>query len=65
MNLDSDDLLARMARDWPTEFELTRLRAVNDMQAARIAELEAQLPPTYSPATTRQYGTDHAEARLD
>lgn len=65
MQLDSEDLLARMARDWPTEFELSRLRVLTEVQATRIQELEAQQPTSYSASAARPYVTalDDQDAR--
>ncbi len=48
MHLDSDDLLSRIRRDFPVEFELSQLRQLADVQAAEIDRLSALVPPTSS-----------------
>lgn len=56
MHLDSDELLARLREDWPTQFELSRLRLLADVQAAEIVRLSGLLPSTsYSASSPRPY----------
>lgn len=56
MHLDSDDLLAQLRQDWPTEFELSRLTLLANVQAAEIQRLNGLLPSTsYSATSPRPY----------
>lgn len=41
MQLDSDDLLARIRQDYPYEYEICQLRALVDAQAREIERLNA------------------------
>jgi len=61
MQLDSDDLIARFRQQYPVEFELCRLSLLAEVQAARIQELEALLPTSYSASTARPYVTAHEQ----
>lgn len=57
MHLDDADLIAQFCRDWPTEAELSRLRALVDAQEQEIQRLNA-LPPSatsYSVSSPRPY----------
>lgn len=63
MHLDSDDLLARIRQDWPTEYELTRLRLLADVQAAEIDRLTAAQPGTFTGTAARPYVLGDDEAR--
>ncbi len=42
MHIESDDLLARMERDYPGEFEHCRLTYLVELQAAEIDRLTAE-----------------------
>lgn len=57
MQPTSDDLLAQFQHDWPREAEISRLLRTVDLQAAEIARLTAQTPPTtsYNTGTPRPY----------
>ncbi len=43
MHIDSDDLLARLERDWPAEFERSRMGLLVELQAAEIERLKADV----------------------
>ncbi|MET0698588.1 MAG: hypothetical protein ABWY93_02890 [Mycobacterium sp.] len=43
MNISAENLLARFARDYPSQYELTRLRVIVDVQQEEIDRLQAQL----------------------
>jgi hypothetical protein len=64
VQLDSEDLLARMRQDWPTEYELTRLRALVDAQEAEIQRLTALAPSsTFAATAPRPYSLSDEEGR--
>ena len=44
MNLDGDELLGQIQKDWPTEFELSRLRLLVACQQREIERLTALAP---------------------
>lgn len=43
MNIDAEELLARIKRDYPTPYELSQLRLVIDKQQDTINALQAEL----------------------
>jgi hypothetical protein len=56
MQLNSDDLLAKIRQDWPTEFELSRLQLLTEVQDREITRLNGLLPPaSYSATSPRPY----------
>ncbi|WP_250029821.1 hypothetical protein [Paractinoplanes maris] len=61
MNLDADDLLARIKRDYPTEYQLANLSLIVDMQQTLIEDQAAEierlntLQGAYDPSTPRPY----------
>lgn len=66
MQLDGDDLLARIRQDFPVEFELAQLRCLADMQAAEIERLTALVPTSsYATASTRPFSLSDEEVRRD
>lgn len=43
MELSAEQLLAAIQRDFPREYEISALRLVNAIQAARLVELEPRV----------------------
>lgn len=76
MNIDAEELLARIKRDYPTPYELSQLRLVIDKQQDAIAALQAELDDLQQqleqrsgdatePGATDSYGTDGMHAGAD
>lgn len=56
MNLDSDELLAQIQKDWPAEYELSTLRKLVEVQDREIQRLSGLQPGTaYGSAGVRPY----------
>jgi hypothetical protein len=64
VQLDSDDLLARIRQDWPTEFELSRLHLLSEVQAAEIERLTTLTQASFSGSAPRPFSlSDEPEGR--
>ncbi len=43
--VSAEEFVTAFQKDWPTQYELTALRLVNQLQAQRIADLEEEPQP--------------------
>lgn len=63
MQIDGDDLLARINKDFPVEYELSRLRTLVDLQAAEIERLTALPSAGYPTVMPSVYQVDDTDSR--
>lgn len=55
MQLDADDLLARIRQDFPVQYELAQLRAMVELLQADNDRLSALNQPAFGSAVARPY----------
>ncbi|MGX6605673.1 hypothetical protein ACWKSP_26595 [Micromonosporaceae bacterium Da 78-11] len=60
MQLNSEDLLARIRREFPAEYEIAQLRELTELQAAEIERLTALTQPatSYTGSVARPYSIE-------
>jgi hypothetical protein len=61
VNIDAEELLARIKRDYPTPYELSQLRLVIDKQAEQILRLQHELDSRDTPGPAHAAADDEGD----